>query len=432
MEAHEALTFDDVLLVPQYSDVLPGQVSLRTRLTKRLELSIPIISSAMDTVTESRTAIAIAQLGGMGVIHKNMTVEAHAAQIATVKKSEWGMILRPITVRPEQTILEARQAMERYGISGLPVTVIEGPNERLVGMLTQRDLLFVDDPRITVAARMTTLPLVTVPIGTTSEQAKAFFQEHRVEKLPVVDSSGNIKGLMTLRDIQRRREFPEALKDSLGRLIAAAAVGVGPDALIRAEALVEAGVDVLVVDSAHGHSKGVLESISALKRRFGDRVDIIGGNVATFSGTRALIEAGADAVKVGIGPGSICTTRVVAGVGVPQLQAIQEAARAGIDAGVPIIADGGIKWSGDVTKALAAGASCVMIGSLFAGTDEAPGETVLYQGRSYKTYRGMGSLGAMAHAQGSKDRYFQSDVEEAALGTRLAIEILFAAADFVL
>jgi IMP dehydrogenase len=411
-DLQEALTFDDVLLLPGYSEVLPSHVSLTTQLTRKIPLNIPLLSAAMDTVTESKTAITIAQEGGLGVIHKNLSVKDQAFEVEKVKKSEWGMILDPITIEPKARIAQALEMMKTYKISGVPVTLKEASGYKLVGILTNRDLRFEEDFSQLVEARMTRMPLITVPEGTTLEQARRMFKENRVEKLPVVDAKGFLKGLITIKDITKQKAYPSANKDKYGRLICGAAIGVGAESMERASALVEAGVDVLFVDSAHGHSKGVLDTVSALKKRFGDRAAIVGGNVATYDGTKALIEAGADAVKVGIGPGSICTTRVVAGIGVPQLYAVTEAARAAKPAGVPIISDGGIKYSGDITKALAAGASCVMIGSLFAGTDEAPGEVILYQGRSYKTYRGMGSLGAMAQATGSKDRYFQSDVDE--------------------
>jgi IMP dehydrogenase len=408
----EALTFDDVLLLPGFSNVLPSAVSLQTRLTRKISLKIPLLSAAMDTVTESKTAITLAQEGGLGVIHKNLTIKDQAFEVEKVKKSEWGMILDPVTVEPKARIGQALELMRTYKISGVPVVNREAGGLKLVGILTNRDLRFEEDLSQLVEARMTKVPLVTVPQGTTLEQAKKILKENRVEKLPVVDAQGFLRGLITIKDIKKQQAYPNANKDHYGRLVVGAAVGVGAESLTRCDALVEAGVDVLFVDSAHGHSQGVLDTVSAIKKRFGDRVEVVGGNVATFDGTEALIKAGADAVKVGIGPGSICTTRVVAGIGVPQLFAVSEAARAGKKHGVPIISDGGIKYSGDITKALAAGAQAVMIGSLFAGTDEAPGETVLYQGRSYKTYRGMGSLGAMAQAQGSKDRYFQSDVDE--------------------
>jgi IMP dehydrogenase len=408
----EALTFDDVLLLPGYSEVLPSNVSLETQLTKKISLKIPLLSAAMDTVTESKTAITMAQEGGLGVIHKNLTIRDQAFEVEKVKKSEWGMILDPITIDPKAKISQALELMKLYKISGVPVTVKDESGHRLVGILTNRDLRFEEDLSQLVEARMTRTPLVTVPEGTTLEQAKSHLKENRIEKLPVVDSRGYLKGLITIKDIKKRQAYPNANKDKYGRLLVGAAVGVGPDGKERATALVDAGVDVLFVDSAHGHSKGVLDTVSSLKKYFGDRVEIVGGNVATYEGTLALIQAGADAVKVGIGPGSICTTRIIAGIGVPQLYAVMEASRAAKPHGVPIISDGGIKQSGDITKALAGGAQVVMIGSLFAGTDEAPGEILLYQGRSYKVYRGMGSLGAMAQAQGSKDRYFQNNVDE--------------------
>lgn len=408
----EALTFDDVLLLPGYSEILPSQVELGTQLTRRIRLQIPLLSAAMDTVTESKTAITLAQEGGLGVIHKNFKIQEQAFEIEKVKKSEWGMILDPVTVEPHAPISRALELMKTFKISGVPVTIKDTQGHRLVGILTNRDLRFEEDLQQLVESRMTRMPLITVPEGTTLEQARKILKENRVEKLPVVDSKGYLKGLITIKDIKKRLAYPNANKDQFGRLMVGAAVGVGADCLERAGALVDAGADALFVDSAHGHSKGVLEAVALLKKRFGDRVDIVGGNVATASGTKALIEAGADAVKVGIGPGSICTTRIIAGIGVPQLFAVSQAAAAAKPYGIPVIADGGIKFSGDLTKALAAGASCAMIGSLFAGTDESPGEMMLYQGRSYKIYRGMGSLGAMAQAQGSKDRYFQNDVEE--------------------
>lgn len=408
----EALTFDDVLLLPGYSDILPSQVKLETQLTKRIRLHIPLLSAAMDTVTESKTAITLAQEGGLGVIHKNLTIREQAFEVEKVKKSEWGMILEPVTINPKAKISEAFELMKTYKISGVPVTIQDQNGFKLVGILTNRDLRFEEDLSQLVEARMTQMPLITVPEGTTLEQAKKILKENRVEKLPVVNPQGYLKGLITIKDIKKRQAYPHANKDRYGRLLVGAALGVGADCMERAQALVEAGVDVLFVDSAHGHSRGVLDAVSLLKKKFGDRVDVVGGNVATAEGTSALVDAGADAVKVGIGPGSICTTRVVAGIGVPQLFAVSHAAEAARKAGVPIIADGGIKYSGDITKALAAGANAVMIGSLFAGTDEAPGEMMLYQGRSYKIYRGMGSMGAMAQAHGSKDRYFQTEVDE--------------------
>jgi IMP dehydrogenase len=408
----EALTFDDVLLLPGYSEVLPSQVSLETRLTKRLKLNIPLISAAMDTVTESKTAITLAQEGGIGVIHKNLSIKDQAFEVEKVKKSEWGMILDPITIEASAKVGQAMELMRTYKISGVPVTLKDANGHKLVGILTNRDLRFETEMSQTVESRMTKMPLVTVPEGTTLEQAKQILRQNRVEKLPVVDKEGYLKGLITIKDIKKQQAYPRAVKDGFGRLVVGAALGVGPDSMERAQALVDSGVDVLFVDSAHGHSKGVLDHVRALKKKFGGKVDVVGGNVATHDGTLALIDAGADAVKVGIGPGSICTTRVIAGIGVPQLYAVSEAARAAHSKGIPVISDGGIKYSGDITKALATGAQSAMIGSLFAGTDEAPGEIVLYQGRSYKTYRGMGSLGAMASAHGSKDRYFQSDIDE--------------------
>jgi IMP dehydrogenase len=408
----EALTFDDVLLLPGYSEVLPSQVTLHTRLTRKIGLHMPLLSAAMDTVTESKTAIILAQEGGLGVIHKNLNIRDQSFEVEKVKKSEWGMILDPITIEPKARIGQVLELMRNYKISGVPVTTPSSGGLKLVGIITNRDLRFEDDPNVLVEQRMTKMPLVTVPEGTTLDQAKRIFRENRVEKLPVVDSGGHLKGLITIKDIKKQQAYPNANKDHYGRLVVGAAVSVGREGLERADALVEAGCDVLFVDSAHGHSKGVLETVSGLKKRFADRAQVVGGNVATFEATEALIQSGADAVKVGIGPGSICTTRVIAGIGVPQLFAVSEAARAAKPHGVPIIADGGVKYSGDIVKALAAGASSVMIGSLFAGTDEAPGETVLYQGRTYKTYRGMGSMGAMSQAHGSKDRYFQSDIDE--------------------
>ena len=409
----EALTFDDVLLLPGYSEVLPSQVSLETQLTARIKLNIPLISAAMDTVTESKTAIVLAQAGGIGVIHKNLTYRDQAFEVEKVKKSEWGMILDPVRIDPKAKIFQALELMRTFKISGVPVTIQDPQGHKLVGILTNRDLRFEENLEQLVEQRMTKMPLITVPEGTTLAQARAILKENRVEKLPVVDRAGYLKGLITIKDIQKQKAYPHASKDKFGRLVVGAAVGVGTDGLERAKVLVEAGVDVLFVDSAHGHSKGVLEAVASFKKRFGDKIDVVGGNVATADGTKALIDAGADAVKVGIGPGSICTTRVVAGIGVPQLFAVSQAALAAKAAGIPIISDGGIKYSGDITKALAAGASTVMLGSLFAGTDEAPGDTVLFQGRSYKVYRGMGSLDAMAQAQGSKDRYFQTDQEDA-------------------
>jgi len=402
----EGLTFDDVLLVPGGSEVLPRDVDLRTELTREITLHIPLVSAAMDTVTEHETAICMAQHGGIGIVHRNLPVETQAGQVDTVKRSESGMIADPITMRPEQRIYEALEVMAKYKISGVPVTR-EG---KAVGILTNRDLRFVRDTTQEISSVMTSENLVSVPPGTTMERAKELLHQHRIEKLLVVDAQGNLRGLITIKDIEKAGRFPNASKDALGRLRCGAAVGVGREAVERAQALVDAGVDVLVVDTAHGHSAGVLEMIGELRRCF-PAVPLVGGNVATGEGTEALIKAGVSGVKVGVGPGSICTTRVVAGVGVPQFTAILDASQVANSHGVPVVADGGIKYSGDVVKALAGGARTVMIGSLFAGTDESPGEVVLYQGRSYKVYRGMGSIGAML--DGSRDRYFQADVHEA-------------------
>ncbi|MGH9382439.1 MAG: IMP dehydrogenase [Thermoanaerobaculia bacterium] len=396
-----ALTFDDILILPGLSRVHPAEVSLTTRLTRGIELNVPLLSAAMDTVTESRLAISLAQEGGIGVIHKNLSIDAQAAEVDKVKRSEAGMIVDPVTMRPEQRIREALQVMASYKISGVPVTDAGG---HLVGILTNRDLRFETDLEKPISELMTRDNLVTVAPETTLEEAKAVLHEHRIEKLLVVDGEGNLTGLITVKDIQKTIEYPSACKDELGRLRVGAAIGTTGDYLERAQALIQAKADILVVDSSHAHSEGGLKAIETLRQRFPD-VQLVAGNVGTREGAQALIERDVDAVKVGIGPGSICTTRVVTGAGVPQVYAVQEAARAAADSGVPVIADGGIKFSGDVTKALAVGADSVMIGSLFAGTEESPGETVLYQGRSFKAYRGMGSLSAMA--RGSADRYFQ-------------------------
>ncbi len=401
----EGLTFDDVLLVPAASSVLPKDVDLNSRLTREIDLQIPLVSAAMDTVTEHAAAICMAQNGGIGIIHRNLSVAAQAEEIGKVKRSESGMIVDPITMQPERKIYEALDVMDRYRISGVPITR-EG---KAVGILTNRDLRFVKDTAQAISTVMTSEALVTVPPGTTLERAKELLHEHRIEKLLVVDERGDLRGLITIKDIEKSERFPNACKDAMGRLRCGAAVGTGPDFEERAAALVEAGVDVVVVDTAHGHSSGVLDTIRELRRAYPD-LPIVGGNVATPDGTEALIKSGVSGVKIGVGPGSICTTRIVAGVGVPQLTAVLEAAQTAARFEVPVIADGGIKYSGDLVKALAAGASAVMIGSLFAGTDESPGEVVLYQGRSYKVYRGMGSLGAMA--EGSRDRYFQSEVQD--------------------
>jgi IMP dehydrogenase len=399
------LTFDDVLLIPAESSILPRDIDVSTRLTEQISLNIPLVSAAMDTVTESRTAIAMAQEGGIGIIHRNMPVTAQATEVEKVKKFESGMISDPITVAPEQKISEAQQIMRKYRISGLPVT----QHGRLVGILTHRDLRFEKELDRPVSEVMTKDKLVTVKPGVGLDEAKEILHQHRIEKLLVVDENFELKGLITVKDIEKKIQYPNACKDERGRLRVGAAVGVGADWEERVESLVRAGVDLVAVDTAHGHSKNVLDTVSQIRRRYPD-LDLAGGNVATDEGTTALIRAGVNAVKVGVGPGSICTTRVVSGVGVPQITAIGSCAKAAARHNVPIIADGGIKFSGDITKALAAGADSVMIGSLFAGTEESPGETILYQGRTYKVYRGMGSLGAMG--QGSRDRYGQADVED--------------------
>ncbi|MDE1177324.1 MAG: IMP dehydrogenase [Edaphobacter sp.] len=404
----EALTFDDVLLVPAYSEVIPTQVSTQTQLTRNITLNTPLLSAAMDTVTESRLAIAMAQQGGMGVVHRNLTIEQQAGEIDKVKRSESGMIVDPVTIAPEMPIAAALEVMRRYKISGVPVT----KNKKLVGILTNRDLRFVSRTDIPISDVMTKENLITVAVGTTLEQAEQILHKHRVEKLLVVNDEYELKGLITVKDIQKKLKYPNACKDSQGRLRVAGAIGATGDFLERAAELVRARVDALAIDSAHGHSSRVLEAVRECKARFPE-IDLLAGNIATYEGALALMKAGADAVKVGIGPGSICTTRMVTGAGMPQITAISEAFRAGQETGIPIIADGGIKYSGDVTKAIAAGASVVMMGSLFAGVDESPGETILYQGRSFKSYRGMGSLSAMA--QGSGERYFQGkdDISEA-------------------
>ncbi|HEX9272710.1 MAG TPA: IMP dehydrogenase [Candidatus Binatia bacterium] len=400
------LTFDDVLLIPAESAILPSDTNVSTRLTERITLNIPLVSAAMDTVTESKTAIAMAQEGGIGIIHRNLPVAVQAAEVERVKKSESGMISDPITVAPEQKISEAQEIMRKYRISGLPVT----KHGRLVGILTNRDLRFEKKLDRPVSEVMTKDKLVTVKPGVDLDEAKEILHQHRIEKLLVVDDNFELKGLITVKDIEKKIQYPNACKDERGRLRVGAAVGVGPDWEERVESLVRAGVDLVAVDTAHGHSKNVLDVVKRVRRRYPD-LDLAAGNVATDEGTSALIQAGANVVKVGVGPGSICTTRVVSGVGVPQITAIGSCAKAAARQNIPIIADGGIKFSGDITKALAAGADSVMIGSLFAGTEESPGETILYQGRTYKVYRGMGSLGAMG--QGSRDRYGQADVEDA-------------------
>ncbi|MFQ5702156.1 MAG: IMP dehydrogenase [Acidobacteriota bacterium] len=401
----EGLTFDDVLLVPARSDIIPSQADVRTHLTSAVRLNIPVVSAAMDTVTESRLAHAMAQEGGRGVIHKNLSLESQAEEVDKVKRSESGMIVDPITMRPEQRVADALALMAKYRISGVPITREDGT---LVGILTNRDLRFESRTDLKVSELMTSENLVTVPQGTTLQEAKSILHKHRIEKLLVVDDRKRLRGLITVKDIQKQHKYPEACKDDLGRLRVGAAVGVGTEALERAAAVVAAQVDVLCIDTAHGHSSSVFETIDAIRSRFGD-VQLMAGNVATEEGAQALIDRGVDAVKVGMGPGSICTTRVVSGAGVPQITAIADCFRATRKKGIPLIADGGIKFSGDIAKAIAAGASCVMIGGLLAGTEEAPGETILYQGRTFKAYRGMGSLGAMR--SGSRDRYLQMDLE---------------------
>jgi IMP dehydrogenase len=408
MEIKEALAFDDVLLVPAASEVLPAQVDTRTRFTRTIDLNIPLVSAAMDTVTESRLAIAMAQAGGIGVIHKNLEIEAQADEVRKVKKFESGMVVNPLTIHPDQTLADALKLMADWRISGIPV--VERNSGKLVGILTNRDVRFASSPNQPVAELMTKEKLVTVRENVNTEEAKRLLHQHRIEKLIVVDDAFRCIGLITVKDIEKAKMHPNACKDEKGRLRVAAATGVGESGKERAQGLVRAEVDVIVVDTAHGHSRGVLDTVAFIKK-LSNSVQVVAGNVATPEGAQALIDAGADAVKVGIGPGSICTTRMVAGVGVPQFTAIMETAVACNKAGVPLIGDGGIKFSGDIVKAIAAGASTVMIGSLLAGTEESPGEVFLYQGRSYKSYRGMGSLGAMA--QGSADRYFQAEVRDA-------------------
>ncbi|HYY32065.1 MAG TPA: IMP dehydrogenase [Gaiellaceae bacterium] len=406
--AKEGLTFDDVLLVPAESTVLPSEVSTHTRLTRQIELEIPIVSAAMDTVTEARMAIALAREGGIGIVHRNLSVEAQAAEVDKVKRSEAGMIVEPVTLRPRDRVADALSIMETYRISGVPITDEVG---KLVGILTNRDLRFEDDTSRPVAELMTAENLVTVPVGTTLEEARAVLHHHKVEKLPVVDDDGRLKGLITVKDIQKRIQYPHATKDERGRLRVGAAVGTGTEGIERADALAAEDVDVLVVDTSHGHSQGVVEIVRELKGRYD--VPVIAGNVATPEATEALIDAGADAVKVGMGPGAICTTRVVAGIGVPQVTAVYDCAQVASRHDIPLIADGGVNFSGDIAKAIAAGADSVMVGGLLAGVDESPGEVVFHQGEQFKEYRGMGSLGAMRERY-SSDRYFQADVEEIA------------------
>lgn len=398
------LTFDDVFLLPAKSKILPREVDVSTHLTKNIKINIPIVSAAMDTVTESNLAVAIAREGGIGIIHRAMSISAQVAEVDKVKKSESGMIISPITLEPEEKLSKALAIMEKYKISGVPIT----KGKKLVGILTNRDLRFETNMQKKVSEVMTKKKLVTASAGTTLENAQKILHEHRIEKLPIVDKDFNLIGLITIKDIEKRKKYPMACKDKLGRLRVGAAVGSGNDALVRTEALYKAGADVIVVDTAHGHSKSVIDTVKGLRKKF-SQLEIIGGNVATAEATKDLIAAGVSAVKVGVGPGSICTTRIVAGAGVPQITAIKNCSKAADSAHIPIIADGGIKYSGDITKAIAAGASSVMIGGLFAGTDESPGELVLFQGRSYKVYRGMGSLGAME--SGAKDRYSQEGVE---------------------
>ena len=406
MDIRDALTFDDVLLEPARSEVLPAHVDTRTRVTRSIELGIPLMSSAMDTVTEHRLAIAMAQAGGVGVVHKSLSIEQQANEVRAVKKFEAGMVINPVTIRPEATLAEALALMERYGINGIPV--VRPRNGRLAGILTHRDVRFATDQSQPISELMTKR-VITAPEGVTLEEARQLLHKHRIEKLLVVDGDKRCIGLITVKDMEKAHNHPNAAKDEKGRLRVAAAVGVGKEGIERAAALMDSEVDILVIDTAHGHSEGVLNAVAHI-RKMANYTQIMAGNVATAEGAKALIDAGADAVKIGIGPGSICTTRMVAGVGVPQLTAISDASKVCRDAGVPCIADGGIKYSGDLAKAIAAGADCAMIGSLLAGTDESPGEVYLYQGRSYKAYRGMGSMGAMA--RGSADRYFQEEVSD--------------------
>lgn len=401
----QGLTFDDVLLIPAHSDVLPRDVDVRTHLTQNVTLNIPIMSAGMDTVTEAEMAIAMAREGGIGVIHKNMSIDEQAREVKLVKRSEHGIIVDPIYLAPDNTLSDADELMNKYHISGVPIT----ENGKLVGIITNRDMRFETDLSRPISDIMTSKGLITAPEHTTMEEAKRILQAHRIEKLPLVDDDGHLKGLITIRDIEKMRKFPNSNKDSDGRLKVAAAIGVTSDVEDRVEALLDAKADVLVIDTAHGHSEGVLQTIRRLRKAF-PHVELIAGNVATYDATKALIEAGVSAVKVGIGPGSICTTRVIAGIGVPQITAIYDCAKAAEGTGIPIIADGGIQYSGDIAKALGAGASCVMLGNLLAGTEEAPGEMIIYQGKNYKSYRGMGSLGAMQ--AGSKDRYFQQNAKK--------------------
>lgn len=401
----QGLTFDDVLLIPAHSDVLPRDVDVRTHLTQNVTLNIPVMSAGMDTVTEAEMAIAMAREGGIGVIHKNMSIDEQAREVKLVKRSEHGIIVDPIYLAPDNTLSDADELMNKYHISGVPIT----ENGKLVGIITNRDMRFETDLSRPISDIMTSKGLITAPEHTTMEEAKRILQAHRIEKLPLVDDDGHLKGLITIRDIEKMRKYPNSNKDSDGRLKVAAAIGVTSDVEDRVEALLDAKADVLVIDTAHGHSEGVLQTIRRLRKAF-PHLELIAGNVATYDATKALIEAGVSAVKVGIGPGSICTTRVIAGIGVPQITAIYDCAKAAEGTDIPIIADGGIQYSGDIAKALGAGASCVMLGNLLAGTEEAPGEMIIYQGKNYKSYRGMGSLGAMQ--AGSKDRYFQQNAKK--------------------
>lgn len=401
----QGLTFDDVLLIPAHSDVLPRDVDVRTHLTQNVTLNIPVMSAGMDTVTEAEMAIAMAREGGIGVIHKNMSIDEQAREVKLVKRSEHGIIVDPIYLAPDNTLSDADELMNKYHISGVPIT----ENGKLVGIITNRDMRFETDLSRPISDIMTSKGLITAPEHTTMEEAKRILQAHRIEKLPLVDDDGHLKGLITIRDIEKMRKYPNSNKNSDGRLKVAAAIGVTSDVEDRVEALLDAKADVLVIDTAHGHSEGVLQTIRRLRKAF-PHLELIAGNVATYDATKALIEAGVSAVKVGIGPGSICTTRVIAGIGVPQITAIYDCAKAAEGTGIPIIADGGIQYSGDIAKALGAGASCVMLGNLLAGTEEAPGEMIIYQGKNYKSYRGMGSLGAMQ--AGSKDRYFQQNAKK--------------------
>ncbi len=405
MPPEEGYSFDDVMLLPNYSDVLPKDVNVKTRLTRNITLNIPLVSAAMDTVTEARTAIAMARVGGLGFVHRNMSIENQAMEVDQVKKSESGMIIDPVTIHPEQSVQEVLKLMEKYRISGLPVT----KGDQLVGIVTNRDLRFETNMERKVSEVMTSKNLVTVREGITLEESKKMLHEHRIEKLLVVDADGHLTGMITIKDIEKVRKYPDSCKDAMGRLRVGAAIGVGEDMMDRTKALLRAGADVILIDTSHGHTKNVLDAVKKIKRAFSD-VELIAGNVATAKGAEDLIKAGVDAVKIGIGPGSICTTRIVAGVGVPQVTAIMNCRSVTAKSGVPLIADGGIKFSGDLTKAIGAGAHSIMIGGLFAGTEESPGETIFFQGRSYKVYRGMGSLEAMK--QGSKDRYYQGDPGE--------------------